>query len=629
MNAKKTYSLRKSRGILKGVYSWYKKRGQTLPPAQLEGLEVQMSALDQAVLGKKKEDASSIAKNLEEFAAKNCKKSMFEYVWEIILAIAFALVVATLVRQMWFEPYEIPTGSMRPTFREQDHLTVSKLAFGINYPLETRHLYFDPNLVQRTSVLIFSGDGIPLADTDTTFLGIFPYKKRYIKRLIGKPGDSLYFYGGRLYGVDKDGKEITELRDAPWMQPLEHVPFLSFNGELIPSHPNAFLLRQMHKSYGKLSASLQGKIRGEVYNGSTWIEDDPLAQATPHTTIKTYSDIFGIRNYAEARLLTKDELVKQSLNSPDLEEGVLYLQLNHTPSLSYPSPVDAMQNINISGYNAILPLQQNHLDRIMDNMYTARFVVKDGKAQSYSHASSAMDPNSPALPGIPDGTYEFYHGKGSKIVWGGIETQLPADSVMYSHEPENVQRFFNMGIRFDNQTSPSVRGGGRFPYRYAYFRDGDLYLLGGKIVDKDDPLLKSFHAREEKKAQASTPKAPYVAFRDYGPPLKDGAVDVAFIRTFGVTVPEGQYLVLGDNHAMSSDSRVFGFVPQNNIQGAPSLIIWPPGERLGPPPQKPYPFMNVPRAIIWSIAAMIALAWYAFHRWRMSKPIFVKIPLKR
>jgi signal peptidase I len=213
-NGPRPYSLRKSRGILKWVYSWYKKKGRQLMRPQLDVLEKEMAALDQALLSKQRETASLLAHTLEDFARTHCKKTFFEYAWELILAIIFALIIATIVRQMWFELYEIPTGSMRPTFREQDHLTVTKTAFGINFPLETRHLYFDPSLVQRTSVLIFSGDGLPLPDTNTTYFGIFPYKKRYIKRCIGKPGDSIYFYGGQLYGIDRDGKDIVELRSS-------------------------------------------------------------------------------------------------------------------------------------------------------------------------------------------------------------------------------------------------------------------------------------------------------------------------------------------------------------------------------------------------------------------------------
>jgi signal peptidase I len=228
------------------------------------------------------------------------------------------------------------------------------------------------------------------------------------------------------------------------------------------------------------------------------------------------------------------------------------------------------------------------------------------------------------MPGVPDGTYEFYFGKASKIGWKGIEAAVNSDNPLYSHDPKNIQRLFNYGMQMTSYFKPSVINQSHFPNRYAYFRNGDLYLMGAPIIKKDDITLIAFHEREQKKQAKATAQAPYVAFRDYGSPMKDGKIDVDFIRTFGVKVPEGHYFVLGDNHAMSSDSRIFGFVPQSNLQGAPSLIIWPPGERLGAPSQKPYPFMNLPRGIVWTIAALIAAIWFIFHRWRLTQPIFVK-----
>ncbi|MGH9483054.1 MAG: signal peptidase I [Terriglobales bacterium] len=41
-----------------------------------------------------------------------------------------------------------------------------------------------------------------------------------------------------------------------------------------------------------------------------------------------------------------------------------------------------------------------------------------------------------------------------------------------------------------------------------------------------------------------------------------------------VVVPPGQYFCMGDNRDNSEDSRYWGFVPQANIIGRPSLIYW-------------------------------------------------------
>jgi signal peptidase I len=67
-----------------------------------------------------------------------------------------------------------------------------------------------------------------------------------------------------------------------------------------------------------------------------------------------------------------------------------------------------------------------------------------------------------------------------------------------------------------------------------------------------------------------------------GVPLKETYVDpknqgTTFDdkRIFNMVVPPNDYFVLGDNRANSSDSRVWGFVPKQNIIGRAALVYWP------------------------------------------------------
>lgn len=45
--------------------------------------------------------------------------------------------------------------------------------------------------------------------------------------------------------------------------------------------------------------------------------------------------------------------------------------------------------------------------------------------------------------------------------------------------------------------------------------------------------------------------------------------------SFPVTVPEGKYIVFGDNRQVSSDSRSFGFIDRRQVEGKAVFRFWP------------------------------------------------------
>jgi signal peptidase I len=596
------YSLRKCKHVLRQTFHLYRRKKKKLSQEPRDQIKNVLEALQNAILEKDRVKSDRLANELLSLKDLHLKKNGVDHFRELFVAVAFALIVAVLVRQMWFEPYEIPTGSMRPTLKEQDRLIVSKTNFGINFPLRAAHLYFNPDLVQRNGIFVFTGANMDIRDVDTMYFYLFPGKKQYIKRLMGKPGDTLYFYGGNIYGIDKDGNDISSLLQPERLDRIEHIPFIDFDRKIVlPPVPTQGLYSpvffyQMNEPIAKLSVNKAGSITGEML--------------TPHK-MKEYFDAWGMKNFGMSRILTKEQVDQFTrFDLSKLPEGILYLEITHHPSFANAKIVrDEMGRVRpaLSKSTSLIPLQEEHLRALFNNMYTARFCVKNGIGYRYGANEKTALQNSyaPKLPGVSDGCYEFYYGKGSKVVWQGITSALSSDSALTHYSPELVQLLYNVGIEWDMRFMPQVKDQRLAPSRYAYFRNGDLYLLGAPIYKKDDPVLQQFVATEKERAAASSAQVPFYPFIDCGAPLlADGSLDKDFIQRYGLVIADKSYLALGDNHAMSSDSRDFGFVPESNVRGAPDTVFWPPGSRFGTPNQPPYPFFNLPRTIVWILAAI-------------------------
>jgi signal peptidase I len=123
-----------------------------------------------------------------------------------------AIILALVIRSFLFEPFNIPSGSMKPTLLIGDYLFVSKYAYGYSrysfpfgiVPIDGR--VFNGQKPQRGDVIVFKKPSHSSAQPSVDF----------IKRLIGLPGDTVQVLNGRLYinGVIVPRQFMKDVEDS-------------------------------------------------------------------------------------------------------------------------------------------------------------------------------------------------------------------------------------------------------------------------------------------------------------------------------------------------------------------------------------------------------------------------------
>ena len=109
---------------------------------------------------------------------------------ETVKVVVQAVLLAMVVRVFFYQPFNIPSGSMKSTLLVGDYLFVSKLAYGYSR-------YSFPG-----SFNLFGGKRLFLATPKRGDVAVFRQPKDtsvdYIKRVIGLPGDEIQVRRGQL-----------------------------------------------------------------------------------------------------------------------------------------------------------------------------------------------------------------------------------------------------------------------------------------------------------------------------------------------------------------------------------------------------------------------------------------------
>lgn len=120
-------------------------------------------------------------------------------------------VIVLVLRTALFEPFRIPTGSMKPTLLEGDFILVNKYAYGLRLPiLGTKVVAV--GTPKTGDIIVFRHTG----------------GKDLIKRVVGVPGDHIMYAHKQLYinGVAVPNKELRITHDRG-MYTVEGVEQLS------------------------------------------------------------------------------------------------------------------------------------------------------------------------------------------------------------------------------------------------------------------------------------------------------------------------------------------------------------------------------------------------------------------
>ena len=141
---------------------------------------------------------------------------------ETLKIIVHAILLAAVVRIFFYQPFNIPSGSMKSTLLVGDYLFVSKLSYGYSrysfpwgaIPFNGRILGSEP---KRGDVAVFK---LP-RDNSTDF----------IKRVIGLPGDEISVRSGVLF---INGQAVPKVRKDDFISPEEDRPIPRFE-ETLPN----------------------------------------------------------------------------------------------------------------------------------------------------------------------------------------------------------------------------------------------------------------------------------------------------------------------------------------------------------------------------------------------------------
>ncbi len=122
-------------------------------------------------------------------------RNFLTFIWEITKIVIIALLIVVPIRYFIFQPFFVRGQSMEPTFESGDYLIIDEISYRFRDP-------------QRGEVVVFKYPGNP--------------SQRYIKRIIGLPGERVEIEEGKVIIYNQKGRQI--LNESEYLPPGIFTP---------------------------------------------------------------------------------------------------------------------------------------------------------------------------------------------------------------------------------------------------------------------------------------------------------------------------------------------------------------------------------------------------------------------
>jgi len=122
--------------------------------------------------------------------------SFFLFLWEVLKIVIVALLIVIPIRYFLFQPFFVRGQSMEPNFTNGDYLIIDEISYRLSPP-------------QRGEVIVFKYPNNP--------------SQRYIKRIIGLPGETVEVKNGKVV-IYHQGEEQGLLDESDYLLPNIQTP---------------------------------------------------------------------------------------------------------------------------------------------------------------------------------------------------------------------------------------------------------------------------------------------------------------------------------------------------------------------------------------------------------------------